>query len=1037
MDARDALKVRIESVVMAKVEFHSYGVINGELKYLVLCARSLYLVDPTLTEDPEQYHYAWIKGIKIDSSNPCLFWIEVTERPSLFVDVSDRKELVNELLILWKSDFMMRHGKVGEIEIEQTRLENRHRNDSKVFAICKPPSKDMILFHAGEYRFFASKDFRVSGITTGGPSFQSKQKRLDVNVFRHGMTELGVASLDDMSVVRLLCEKSAHREVVHDASEAEGRGLQDFLIEYSGSYRKKQNLDGDLASWFCWEMEVFSQEWRTSIIRARRKHVPAIPTKYHDVVFLLREPAEKSENFFSRAGIILKYELPDDLDWNVSDKLSLWQGWVNEGIRETYMGSFEIDEFEVSDHDGRGDSISTSSSSGKRSEHRKSYLVLTTHKVVLVDEDKCTIVRYFPFERISSLCHASSDVDALWFGLCIGKSYDIFGMFKSESACDIFIKSFMELVACIVNAEMPVKEISNPALFMQSRTEGAPNKSRILSTKREIGDDGQSGSRKAKSVNLKQLEKLFDSTFTVSQNFNYDRMFICSMLEALQCDREMFDWCESTFRERPLLFPRQEGVNLGFDVGHDRAAIFFKSIVNLMEKAGGKCSVEMLDPELELVDDPFEVIGDLKVNVDSPALIKTKDVAKRDMEWESSLARYLAYCVDGGHGTFTTLEEMVGCYMQAKKKGVREPYFEEIAGKLKSVLNWMFHLKLRDSRYKGDDIRDMISQTGFLTTPFVFNDIAFDSLLKSGYLESELGNSALLQFLLAILQQGRRYRCVIQILEKLSEFVENPEIRREMLRLDAMRSILPYLNANDQQIDFHVLNLAKGLSESSGSARKQLMERGYVLKIAECLFSGNIGIMGLAMSLLEICLTSSDLRQRSRDLGVISKLAQFIEPTRVRKRIHRVSNLISAAIDVMIVVANDPSFAQELTRQHVIENFIGWLDTKDSYLLERIAVCMYHLGKSSKSIRRYIASQRNIVEELGRSMRRTADPFTVRELLRVLAMLSANVTIVGDVTRLLKGDLLKFVHHVCGESDDRMLQYERVLLTHVSSDSEE
>ena len=149
------------------------------------------------------------------------------------------------------------------------------------------------------------------------------------------------------------------------------------------------------------------------------------------------------------------------------------------------------------------------------------------------------------------------------------------------------------------------------------------------------------------------------------------------------------------------------------------------------------------------------------------------------------------------------------------------------------------------------------------------------------------------------------------------------------------------------------------------------------------------------------------------------------------------SNLISAAIDVMIVVANDPSFAQELTRQHVIENFIGWLETKDSYLLERIAVCMYHLGKSSKSIRRYIASQPNVVAELGKSMRRTSDPFAVRELLRVLAMLSANVTIVGDVARLLKEDLLDFVHHVCGEADDRMLQYERVLLVHVSVDSEE
>jgi hypothetical protein len=262
MDAREALKVRIESVVMAKVEVYYYGVINGELKYLVLCARSLFLVGPTLTEDPEQYHYAWIKGVKIDSSNPCLFWVEVSERPSLFIDVSARKELVNELLILWRSDFMMRHGKVGEIEIEQTKLESKYRDDTKVYAICKPPSRDLILFHAGEYRFFALKDFRVSGITTAGPSFQSKQKKLDVNLFRYGMTELGVASLDDMSIVRLLCEKSAHREVVRDASEADSRGLQDFLIEYSGSYRKKQNLDGDFASWFCWEMKRVNSHFR-------------------------------------------------------------------------------------------------------------------------------------------------------------------------------------------------------------------------------------------------------------------------------------------------------------------------------------------------------------------------------------------------------------------------------------------------------------------------------------------------------------------------------------------------------------------------------------------------------------------------------------------------------------------------------------------------------------------------------------------------------------------------------------------------------
>ena len=77
-------------------------------RYICLGKRALFLID---FEPPfqEQFYYAWVQRVIIDTDNLLLFQIDFSEgRPPLILESFERDRLGDELAICWKADSMFR-----------------------------------------------------------------------------------------------------------------------------------------------------------------------------------------------------------------------------------------------------------------------------------------------------------------------------------------------------------------------------------------------------------------------------------------------------------------------------------------------------------------------------------------------------------------------------------------------------------------------------------------------------------------------------------------------------------------------------------------------------------------------------------------------------------------------------------------------------------------------------------------------------------------------------------------------------------------
>ena len=98
----------IEDMLQTEVKFFSMIRKEGERMYICLGKRALFLID---FEPPfqEQFYYAWVQRVIIDSDNLLLFQIDFSEgRAPLILESFERDRLCDELAICWKADSMFR-----------------------------------------------------------------------------------------------------------------------------------------------------------------------------------------------------------------------------------------------------------------------------------------------------------------------------------------------------------------------------------------------------------------------------------------------------------------------------------------------------------------------------------------------------------------------------------------------------------------------------------------------------------------------------------------------------------------------------------------------------------------------------------------------------------------------------------------------------------------------------------------------------------------------------------------------------------------
>ena len=128
-------------------------------RYICLGKRALFLLD---FEPPfqEQFYYAWITQVIIDSDNLLLFQVDFSEgRPSLILESFERERLCEELAICWKADFMFRKWTWQTFALKRGLCDvvKRERTASE---FTTPPDKMQKMENKG-YFMFADDAFRA------------------------------------------------------------------------------------------------------------------------------------------------------------------------------------------------------------------------------------------------------------------------------------------------------------------------------------------------------------------------------------------------------------------------------------------------------------------------------------------------------------------------------------------------------------------------------------------------------------------------------------------------------------------------------------------------------------------------------------------------------------------------------------------------------------------------------------------------------------------------------------------------------------
>jgi hypothetical protein len=280
--ARFVLK-GIEGMLQTEVKFFSMVRRDGERMYICLGKRALFLLD---FEPPfqEQFYYAWITQVIIDSDNLLLFQVDFSEgRPSLILESFERERLCEELAICWKADFMFRKWTWQTFALKRGLCDvvKRERTASE---FTTPPDKMQKMENKG-YFMFADDAFRADppgpdGQPTGSYRLTGRDTELKFQV--EPPQPVSVLGRREKDLLRLAAERVA-RSMSADS---------EMMVLRSEQYHKRMNLMGDLASWACWTVHLRTPQLDIGVIATRRKYIPPVGDQYQDIFIVQTDDVE-------------------------------------------------------------------------------------------------------------------------------------------------------------------------------------------------------------------------------------------------------------------------------------------------------------------------------------------------------------------------------------------------------------------------------------------------------------------------------------------------------------------------------------------------------------------------------------------------------------------------------------------------------------------------------------------------------------------------------------------------------------------------
>jgi hypothetical protein len=158
----------IEDMLQTEVKYFSMVCKDGEKMYICLGKRALFLID---FEPPfqEQFYYAWVRRVIIDSDNLLLFQIDFHEgRQSLLLESFERSRLCDELAICWKADAMFRQWRWQPFPLKRGQCDvgRRDRARTAVEFTAAPQKMQRIEFKG--YQLFLDDAYREDSLGADG-----------------------------------------------------------------------------------------------------------------------------------------------------------------------------------------------------------------------------------------------------------------------------------------------------------------------------------------------------------------------------------------------------------------------------------------------------------------------------------------------------------------------------------------------------------------------------------------------------------------------------------------------------------------------------------------------------------------------------------------------------------------------------------------------------------------------------------------------------------------------------------------------------
>jgi len=236
----------------------------------------------------EQTNYAHMTKVIKDTVDSMKFMVVLAEEEPIIIDSAQRDEVITELRIFWRTDFMVRLWRAPRLPVVDEFLRvPRLGAGGDVASYTKPPAGKTKLTYAG-YFFFANDKMKeapnpLNPVEILPGHFQEGQG-VKVILSKEKMRAANTLGMRDVGNLRVAVEKEA-RKFINSLI-----GNPSYVMLTSDVHRKKMNLSGDLASWTCWLVHLRTSQNDFVVVGCRRKFIPPSGEKYQNVWLKYKGP---------------------------------------------------------------------------------------------------------------------------------------------------------------------------------------------------------------------------------------------------------------------------------------------------------------------------------------------------------------------------------------------------------------------------------------------------------------------------------------------------------------------------------------------------------------------------------------------------------------------------------------------------------------------------------------------------------------------------------------------------------------------------